>query len=286
MAIYHTLQIVTPNFSNEPAYIFFDSLTLLYLLTTQLKKPIHLNNHPDKIILQSMVEILKLRNQPIIIKAHSNINGNEWTDKLTKDGTELFYSLSTHMYKKAHSTPYHIHKDTWPSMANTPYKSPIHHLQKYLIKHDHTHTLELNFQTLTNRLVTKILILKFPWTFGTTPSSSMLKKHASLKFWYNQYMGNAWKQLFYGPYLYPTISCSMSNSQEPNTWKHVLLSCKQQRIHALRIKCHNKAIWEKWKLLVQSNKSRCLILINTGAINNCPLENMVLLWLLPCTCIN
>ena len=38
MAIYHALHIITPDFSSEPAYIFFDSLTSLYLLTHIIKE--------------------------------------------------------------------------------------------------------------------------------------------------------------------------------------------------------------------------------------------------------
>jgi ribonuclease HI len=113
-AIHHALQIITQFFPNESAYIFSDILTSLYLLTTQTKQPTHHNNHLDKIILQSMVEMLQLHSQPTIItkiKAHVNIDGNEKANKLAKDDTKLFHSLPTHPYERAHSTPYHLHKD-------------------------------------------------------------------------------------------------------------------------------------------------------------------------------
>jgi hypothetical protein len=57
-------------------------------------------------------------------------------------------------------------------------------------------------------------------------------------------MGNTRKQLFFGPTLYPQITCSLCSSTKPDTWKHVLLSCTQQHLHALQIKLHNKATCE------------------------------------------
>jgi hypothetical protein len=57
-----------------------------------LKHPIHHNDHPDKTILQSMINMLSLRTQPIVIakvKAHSNIEGNEQANKLVKLGITL-----------------------------------------------------------------------------------------------------------------------------------------------------------------------------------------------------
>jgi hypothetical protein len=74
-----------------------------------------------------MVEMLKLRKHLIIItkvKAQANIDGNEQADKLAKAGIAFFHSLPTQPYENAHSNPYYVHKDSWPSMANTPYKGP------------------------------------------------------------------------------------------------------------------------------------------------------------------
>jgi hypothetical protein len=64
-------------------------------------------------------------------------------------------------------------------------------------------------------------------------------------------MGNARKQLFFDLFLYPTITYSICNSLEPNTWKQVLLSCNHTHIHALWIKRHNKVVWELRKLIIQ-----------------------------------
>jgi hypothetical protein len=58
------------------------------------------------------------------VKAHANIDGNERIDKLAKDGTKLPHSLPTQSYKKTHFTPYHLHKDNWPSMDNTSIQRP------------------------------------------------------------------------------------------------------------------------------------------------------------------
>jgi hypothetical protein len=97
-------------------------------------------------------------------------------------------------------------------------------------------------------------------------------------------MGNARKQLFFGPTLFPQITYSLCNSTEPNTWKHVLLSCTQQHLHALCIKRHNKAVYEFCKLLLSCQNTRCYILMNACIYNNSPSDNTVPTWLLPCTC--
>ena len=92
------------------------------------------------------------------------------------------------------------------------------------------------------------------------------------------------KQLFFGRQRFPTITCPICNSYEPDTWLHVLLTCKQQHIHALHVKRHNKAVWEIKKLLIPSEKSRCYTLMNAGTFNDNPQENTVPNWLLPCIC--
>ena len=96
-------------------------------------------------------------------------------------------------------------------------------------------------------------------------------------------MGNARKQLFFGREAYPSITCSICNSLEPNTWLHVLLNCRQSHIHALRTKRHNKAICALKKLIVSSNHFRCYILMDARTFNDNPPENTIPPWLLPCT---
>ena len=97
-------------------------------------------------------------------------------------------------------------------------------------------------------------------------------------------MGQARKQLFFGRQRFPTITCPICNAYEPDTWLHVLLTCRQQHIHSLHVKRHNKAVWEIWKLLISSEKSRCYTLMNVGTFNDNPREKTVPNWLLPCTC--
>ena len=62
------------------------------------------------------------------------------------------------------------------------------------------------------------------------------------------------------------------------------INCRQNHIHALRIKRHNKAVWALRKLIVSSKHSRCYILMNAGIFNDNPPENIVLPWLLLHTC--
>jgi hypothetical protein len=58
-AIHHILQILNQEFPNEPAHIFTDSLNSLYLINIQIKHPTQQNNHPDKTILTSIINMLK-----------------------------------------------------------------------------------------------------------------------------------------------------------------------------------------------------------------------------------
>jgi hypothetical protein len=80
IAIHKTLRIITTQCPNEPAYLFTDSLNVLYLLNTQIKHPTLYNSHPDQATLASMVQLLQNRSQPITlykVRAHVNIDGNE-----------------------------------------------------------------------------------------------------------------------------------------------------------------------------------------------------------------
>ena len=80
IVIHETLKLISTNYLNELAHIFTDCLNCLYNLNTQIKHPTMHNNHADKTILTSMVEILKTRTQPTTfhkVKAHINIEGNK-----------------------------------------------------------------------------------------------------------------------------------------------------------------------------------------------------------------
>ena len=87
-------------------------------------------------------------------------------------------------------------------------------------------------------------------------------------------MGHARKQLYFGREAYPSYA---------DTWLHILLKCKQQHIHALITKRHNKAVWEIRKLILSTKISRHHTLMNVGTHNELPQENTVPTWLLPWT---
>lgn len=95
-------------------------------------------------------------------------------------------------------------------------------------------------------------------------------------------MGNARKQLFFGWDRFPSITCNICNSTDADTWLHPLLKYNHHHIHAIRLKRHNKVVWELRKLILSSQKSRCYTLMNAGIFNN-PQENTVPSWLLPCS---
>jgi hypothetical protein len=121
--------------------------------------------------------------------------------------------------------------------------------------------------------------------FWSNPAITDSQKTTFLKFRTGQYMGNARKQLFFGIQRFPSITCPICSSPDVDTWLHVLLKCNQHHIHALRIKRHNKAIWEIRKLILSAQKSRCYILMNARTFNNNPQENTVPPWLLSCICV-
>lgn len=97
-------------------------------------------------------------------------------------------------------------------------------------------------------------------------------------------MGNARKQLFFGPTRFPSITCPICNSTDLDTWLHVLLKCNQHHKYALHTNRHNKAVRELKQLILSSTKARCYTLMNADKHNNNPPDNTVPPWLLPCTC--
>jgi ribonuclease HI len=128
MAIHHTLRLLITVYQNEPAHIFTDCLNVLYLLNTQTKHPTLHNNHPDKNIIESIIQMLQTRTQTTTIhkvKAHMNISGNEQAYKLAKAGCGLEHRDVVITYEHAHPIPYYFQKDWWHSMQETPNKGPI-----------------------------------------------------------------------------------------------------------------------------------------------------------------
>ena len=146
MALYDTVNLSPELYHNEPVHIFTDSLNSLYVLNTQIKHPSLHTNYPNKTILFEMVRMLQQRTHILTIykvRAYSIITGNNKADKYAKVGHELEHRLSILPYEDTHSMPYFLHKDFWlGSMSYTPYKGPIRHLQKYLIKHNNMFLLE------------------------------------------------------------------------------------------------------------------------------------------------
>ena len=187
----------------------------------------------------------------------------------------------------AHSTPYYYQKDWWHSMNETPDKGPIKFLKKHLIKHDRKYNLEIiatDFPNIDKWIANVDIDNELSNKYWTNKHITDSQKTCLLKLRHGQYMGNARKQLFFGREIYPSITCSIYNSLELDTWLHVLLNCRQSHIHAFHTKRHNKVVWALRKLLVSSNHSRCYIRMNAGTFNENPPENTVPPWLLPCTC--
>ena len=141
-----TLKLITTKYTNEPAHIFTDCLNCICVLNTQIKHPTHHNNHANKTILTSMVEMLKSRIQPTSIykvKAHINIDGNEQADQLAKQGTKKIYRFAAKSYEFAHTTPYYFPKDTWPWPTKRHDKGPVICLDTYITKHDRDNNLKI-----------------------------------------------------------------------------------------------------------------------------------------------
>jgi ribonuclease HI len=106
MAIYITIKLSTTTYTEEPIYIFTDSLNSLYLINTQLRHPSAHNNHPDKTILSQIASMLVTRTQPTElhkVKAHANIIGNEIVDALAKSGHRTPHSMPKEPHEHAYS---------------------------------------------------------------------------------------------------------------------------------------------------------------------------------------
>ena len=263
MAIHATLKIIHEEYLNEPAHIFTDCLNGLYVIKTQIKHLTLHNNHPNKTILQEIVKLLQQRNQLTTlykVRAHANILGNEKANELAKRGREKEHIDAMNPHEFAHSTPYYYQKDWWHSMNETPDKGHIRFLEKHLIKHDRKYNLEIiatDFPNIDKWIANANIDNELSNEYWTNKHITDSQKTCLLKLRHGQYMGNARKQLFFSREIYPSITCSICNSLEPDTWLHVLLNCRQSHIHALHTKRHNKAVWALRKLLVSSKHSRC-----------------------------
>jgi hypothetical protein len=202
--------------------------------------------------------LLQNCSQPITLykfRTHVNIDNNKQADKLAKEGLDLAHRSATHPYEHAHATPYYYQKDEWPSMMDTPDKDPVRFLEKKILKYEIINNLEIMaIQTpnickwTCNAYINK----KLSNEFWNNPTITDKQKSCLIKFRTGTYMGQAKKKTFFGRQRFPTITCPIYNSYEPDTWLHVLLTCRQQHIHSLHVKRHNKAVWEIRKLLISS----------------------------------
>ena len=153
MAIHATLKIINEEYAHKLAYILTNCLNGLYVIKTQIKHPTLHNNHPDKTILQEIVELLQQRTQPTTlykVRAHTNIEGNEKADELAKKGREKEHIDAINPHEFAHSTPYYYQKDWWHSIDKTLDKGPIRFLKKHIIKHDKKYNLEIIATNFSN----------------------------------------------------------------------------------------------------------------------------------------
>ena len=154
------------------------------------------------------------------IKAHTHIGGNDQAYTLAKQGCELDHRDAETPYEHAHPTPCYLQKDWWHSMQETPDKGPIRHLSKHILKHDNEHTLTIIasqmhqlHKWLENDDINKILSNDF-WM---NPVVTEKQKTCLVKFHTRQYIGHAWKQLFFG--------------REASCREHVPSASQRMRIH-------------------------------------------------------
>jgi hypothetical protein len=221
-----------------------------------------------------MVSLLRQHTHPLSIHrvhAHTHILGNDEVDTLAKAGTKKSHRLPSLPNEFAHSTPYWLHRNEWPSSHCTSCKGPIRHLHSYLDKYNKDKVKDLIFETSSNIqkwVNDENIDLSLSNAFWTMPSITDSQISQLLKFRYGQYMGLARKLLFW-PHLYPSMACPLCRNNDTDTWLHVLLKCIQPIIHGLRVKRHNHAVWELRNLLVSNTTTRCFTLMNASLFNNC-----------------
>ena len=146
ISLHNTITIANIDYPYELVHIFLDCLNMLYTIKTKIKHPTLHNNHYDKIILKEIVELLQQCTQHMSlykVKAHTNIDGNEQTNKLAEEERSKEQQDASRPHELAHSTPYYYQRDWWQSIEETPNKELIRFLEKYLIKYHKQKNLEI-----------------------------------------------------------------------------------------------------------------------------------------------
>ena len=129
-------------------------------------------------------------------------------------------------------------------MSHTPYKGPICHLQKYLIKDNNMFLLEYleeKFPYISKWTNDPNIDNELSSTFWTNLQIIEPQIKQLIKFRIGQYMGNTQKHLFW-PSRYSNPNCGICHSNEKDTWLHVLLRCTNPIIHGLIVQRHNKVV--------------------------------------------
>lgn len=162
-----------------------------------------------------------------------------------------------------------------------PGKSPIKCLQTYLYNYDQANnieTLAIQFPNTSKWTTYPDIDNELSNAYRLNPTITTSQKTIILKFCTGSYVGKARKQLFFERDKFPSITCSICNSTDADTWPHALLKCNHYYIHAIRVKRHNKVVWKLRKLILASQKLRCFTLMNAETFNNNPQENTVPSW--------
>ena len=102
-------------------------------------------------------------------------------------------------------------------------------LEKYLTKYDTNidlYLIPILYPNIDKWIANKKIDNELSNKFWTNENIIDSQKPCLLKLRHGQYMENAMKPLFLGREVFPSITCPIFNSPNPNTWLHVLLMCK------------------------------------------------------------
>lgn len=126
MANRQTIQLILPK--TIPTDIFTDSLTSLFLLSTEIHGP---TSHFNKNLLHNIIQLAQQATSPIHlrkVRSHIGIIGNEQADMLANMGTEL--PLPPELDMDIHTTPPY-----WLATFSTPIRNITTHLKEVSNKH-------------------------------------------------------------------------------------------------------------------------------------------------------